>query len=278
MTGDATSSLAALNNAFDRIYVLTLDRATDRHTHIETELEGVDYHFFSATDKVDLDDDRVIADGVYDDAKHHRLQRSDRSLSLGEVACAVSHRQIYQDAIEHRYERILVLEDDVDLVRQNLASFETAYSELPADWELLLLGYYDQRYPGLLTELKRRFYLICQRQGLFNWGKVSERFIERMSMRPYSSQLWRLGKTSGGHAYALTQSACHKFAEYHDPVYLQADRVFMYYLAEFELQAFALRHPLFVPAAIADESGIGYATRAEKTAKKGRELVRRLGP
>ena len=277
MTRDADSRLAVLNDAFDRIYVLSLDRATDRHAHIESELDGVDYHFFKATDKLNLDDEQVIADGVYDDDKHHRRQRSHRSLSLGEVACSLSHRAIYEDAIEQGYESILVLEDDVEFLSGNLPAFAAACAELPEDWEFLLLGYYCERYPGISTTLKRFYYLLCHRLGLFNWDKVNRRYLDYMSMRPYSDHLWSLGKTSGGHAYALTQSTCRKFVAYHDPVYLQADRIFMYYMADHGLNAFALKEQLFIPSELAQDSSIGYATRAEKAADKGKKLIGRLG-
>lgn len=277
MTGDATSRLAVLNDAFDRIYVLTLDRASERHEHIEAELEGVDFQFFKGVDKLHLDRDEVIAKGIYDDGKHHRRQVSRRSLSLGEVACALSHRSIYEDAIRNDYQRILVLEDDVAMLREKLSAFEAALTELPGDWEFLLLGYYCERYPGLRTERKRFFYHACRQLHFFNWDKVSPRYIDNLSMQPFSPHLWRMGKTAGGHSYALTQAACHKFVDYHDPIYLQADRVFYYYATDHDLKAFALKEQLFVPSELALESGIGYATSAEKAVERGKKLIQSLG-
>ena len=271
------SGLSALNSAFDHIYVLTLDRARERQEHIASELEGLDFEFFTGVDKFDLDYDATIADGVYDDDKHHRLQRSSRSLSLGEVACALSHRGIYEDAVERGYETILVLEDDVAFLRQNLPVFEAAWAELPADWEFLLLGYYDERYSTPFYECKRLYYQACRRLGLFHWERVSRRFINHQAMRPYSEHWWRMGRTSGGHAYALTQSACRRFVDYHTPVFLQADRVFYYYAMDRDLNAYALKEQLFVPSELARDSGIGYATSVEKAAERGKKFIQGLG-
>ncbi len=277
MTSNADQHFAVLNDNFDQIYVLTLDRDVARQEHIRSELDGIDYRFFKGIDKLNLDDKEVLVDGTYDDDKHHRLQRSKRSLSIGEVACALSHRAIYEDAVENNHERILVLEDDVKLLPQNLPAFAAAFDELPEDWEFLLLGYYCERVASRAAELRRYYYLLCHHLGLFQWGRVSRRYLGLLNMRPYSAHLWYLGKTAGGHAYALTQSTCRKFIEFHDAVYLQADRVFMYFMADHGLNAFALKDHLFIPSELARDSGIGYATRAEKTLRKGKKLIRPFG-
>jgi len=259
-----------LNGVFDRIYVLTLERAGARQRHIEAELGGLDYHFFQGIDKRTLDFDQLMPEGVYDDDAHRRLQRTHRSLIPGEIACALSHRKIYEDAIEHDYQRILVLEDDVALIAENLNAFRQALHELPEDWELLMLGYYSEKYPGLSNELQRRYYQICRKLGLFGWEKINRRFIDNILMQRYSANLWRPGKLVGGHAYALTQSACRKFVEFHTPIFLQADRVFSYYLASGDLRAFALDKKLFGLAEIAYESSIGYAARNDPRHESGK--------
>lgn len=277
MTIDVTTGVDALNRAFDQIYVLTLDRASERQQHIATELDGLDYRFFRGVDKHDLDYDETIATGVYDDKKHHELQRSGRSLSIGEVACALSHRRIYEDAVENGYARILVLEDDVAFQRQNLPAFSQAWAELPADWEFLLLGYYSERYRTLSSECKRLYYQACRNLGFFNWQRVSREFIDLMPMRSFSPHLWRMGRTSGGHGYALTQATCRKFIRYHNPVYLQADRVFYYFAEDEGLNAYALKEQLFVPSELAEDSGIGYPTSVEKAAARSRKFIQELG-
>lgn len=267
--------LQCLQSAFDQIYVLTLDRATDRHEHVKRALAGIEYRFFQGIDKLTLDYDELIATGVYDDAAHRLRKRTHRSMSLGEIACALSHRAIQQDALDAGYQSILILEDDVQLHPEHLDAFKAAMSELPADWELLMLGFYGEKYPGLASEIQRQTYLVYRRLGLFNWGKVNKTFLERLIMQRYSPNLWRLGKLVGGHAYALTQSACRKLVAFQTPVFLQADRVFSYYPAFGDLQAFALDRKLFTLADIAENSWIGYDDRASKIVNKGKSLLGR---
>jgi glycosyl transferase family 25 len=266
--------LQVLQDAFDQIYVLTLDRAVDRHRHIEIVLAGVNFQFFKGVDKLTLDYDDLVARKIYDDEAHRSRKRTHRSMSLGEVACALSHRAIQKDAIDKGHERILILEDDVQLHSEHLLSFQAALSELPADWELLMLGFYGEKYPGLASSLKRQTYLAYHRLGLFNWGKVNKAFLEHLIMERYTAHLWCVGKLVGGHAYALTQSACRKLVDFQTPVFLQADRVFSYYPAFHELQAFALDKKLFSLADISEDSWIGYDSRAEKIIEKGKSLLR----
>lgn len=274
MNSSHSPELQVLQDAFDQIYVLTLDRAVDRHRHVEKVLAGIDYQFFKGVDKLTLDYDDLVARKVYDDEAHRSRKRTHRSMSLGEVACALAHRSIQQDAIDKGHDRILILEDDVQLHPQNLTSFNAALHELPSDWELLMLGFYGEKYPGFASELKRQTYLLYHRFGLFNWGKVNKAFLEHLIMERYSANLWRLGKLVGGHAYALTQSGCRKLIDFQTPVFLQADRVFSYYPAYHELQAFALDKKLFTLADISEDSWIGYDSRAEKIIDKGKSLLR----
>lgn len=251
-----STDLSVLQETFDRIYVLTLDRATDRHAHIKCALQGIDYRFFSGVDKLLFESGELALEAVYDDLAHRSRKRTHRSMSEGEVACALSHRAIHQDAIAHGYARILILEDDVVLCPEYLGTFRAAMEELPSNWELLMLGYYAERYPGFKSEVKRLSYALYRRLGLFNWQNATKASLARFVMRRYSKNLWQPGKLTGGHAYALTLAGCQKLVDFQTPVFLQADRVFSYYAAEDQLQAFALNDKLFTLAEIAQLSWI----------------------
>lgn len=251
-----STDLSVLRETFDQIYVLTLDRSKDRHAHIKRALQGIDYRFFSGVDKLLFESGELTLDAVYDDVAHRSRKQTHRSMNEAEVACALSHRAIYEDAIAQGYARILVLEDDVMLCPEYLGTFRAAMAELPGNWELLMLGYSAERYPGFMSELKRLSYSLYRRLGLFNWQNVSKAFLARFVMRRYSENLWQPGKLVGGHAYGLTLAGCQKLVDLQTPVVLQADRVFSYLAAEDQLQAFALNDKLFRLAEVARHSSI----------------------
>jgi GR25 family glycosyltransferase involved in LPS biosynthesis len=51
----------------------------------------------------------------------------------------LSHTGIVESAVEHRYRRILVLEDDVLFHQDFIGEFQKV-RRLPSDWKLLYLG------------------------------------------------------------------------------------------------------------------------------------------
>ncbi|CAM2009917.1 glycosyltransferase family 25 protein [Acanthopleuribacter pedis] len=265
-----------LNQFFDHIYVLTLERAHHRRNHIESELKGLSFEFFTGVDKHQLDRDTLIDKGVYDDQRHRSCKRTHRGMNLGEIACALSHRNIWQDAVDKGYESILILEDDIHLERSRLASFGRALEELPNQWELLMLGYYSEKYPSFKTHFQRATYQLYHQLKWFNWHKVSKGFIDNLLMQPFSDHLYRIGKLVGGHAYALRLETCRKFVAYQTPVFLQADRIYNYYLSDQGLNAFALKDKLFTLAETANDSMIGYASFGEKLIERPMEWCRKV--
>ena len=246
----------ALNNYFDKVYVLTLDRATDRQENIRKVLNGLNWEFFKATDKNDLSFEELTKNKVYDDQVHRETKRTSRSMNLGEVACALSHVRMYQDMLDKGYERILILEDDVLPEPEKLVNFAPLMAQLPDDWELMMLGYYGHKLPTTQYKFQQQLYYLFHYLKLFNWHKVEQRWIDNILMRSYSDDLYSIGKVLGTHAYAVTQSAAKKFIEFQTPVILQADRIFNYYSATKELKGFAAKETLFTLSELSKVSSI----------------------
>ena len=84
-----------LQRAFDRIFVVTLERATDRQARVRERLAGLDFQFHLGVDKRALDAERLRAEG-YDAAAARRVARRSRAMTPGEIGCALSHRQLYE--------------------------------------------------------------------------------------------------------------------------------------------------------------------------------------
>ena len=57
----------ALNSFFDKVYVITLRRATDRHEHIRKELDGLQYEFFLGKDKREFSIPVLEQQGIYNE-------------------------------------------------------------------------------------------------------------------------------------------------------------------------------------------------------------------
>lgn len=245
-----------LNNFFDHIYVLTLDDAKDRQENIANVLSGLNWSFFKATDKRQLDPTKFARDGVYDDERHKNTKRTTRSMKTGEVACSLSHVRMYQDMLDNDYKYVLILEDDVLPEFDALERFDELMQELPKDWEVAMLGYYGEKPPTFKYRLQQSVYRMFHHLHLFNWHKVPMKWIDEICLSDYSNSWYEIGKVLGTHAYAINQSAAKKFIEYQTPVILQADRIFNYFKSENELKAFAPKKTIFTLSELSQESSI----------------------
>src|SRR5437868_15346277 len=84
-----------LEQYFDKIFVVTLPRFADRQQRMKLYLDGLNFEFFTGTDKMNIDYDKARSDGTYDEARAKKLQRQGKALNLGEIACSLSHRNTY---------------------------------------------------------------------------------------------------------------------------------------------------------------------------------------
>ncbi|WP_156896362.1 glycosyltransferase family 25 protein [Aestuariibacter salexigens] len=245
-----------LNRYFDHAYVLTLKDATDRQQSVKQALQGLDFTFFYGTDKRNMSMQQVIDEGVYDDTRHRQLKRTHRSMMLGEIACALSHRNMWQDMVENGYQRVMIFEDDVLPVEQELARFSELMEQLPEDWQLLMLGYRDEKRPGLKSSLQVALYRLYKKLHISNWQNMHDVLLDEMIMRDYSDDFYRIGKIIGTHAYALTLDTAKAFINFQTPVVLQADRVFNAYRIDHDYKAFAPKRQFFTLSELAEESSI----------------------
>src|ERR1700712_5389441 len=102
-----------LEDYFDKILVITLERAIERQEQVKKQLSGLSFNFFYGIDKQNLNWDQIIQERVYDDEKAKKLNRYGKGMILGHLACALSHRSVYEHVLEKGYKRVLIFEDDV---------------------------------------------------------------------------------------------------------------------------------------------------------------------
>ena len=110
---------------------MSVPRFTDRHKQLEKHLEGLTYDFFWGADKLKLDYSTAKEDGTYDEQMAQKLQRQGKALNLGEIACSLSHRMVYEEMVKHNWQKILILEDDILPLYNNLPQLPAALNELP---------------------------------------------------------------------------------------------------------------------------------------------------
>jgi GR25 family glycosyltransferase involved in LPS biosynthesis len=120
-----------VNDFFDKVIVINLDRRTDRMEKLAPQLEKLDiqYKRFSAVDGKKLDIDPIVAG----------LQ---------------SHLQVMKLIAG---QRVLILEDDAQFVEDFNEKFEKVMQTLPEDWDIFYLGALVPKDVGLIRMVNRHW-------------------------------------------------------------------------------------------------------------------------
>jgi glycosyl transferase family 25 len=240
--GATAAAFEFLNGWADRIFVVSLRRAVERRAQVAGTLSGLRFEFLDAVDKKDLDRERLVREGAYDERRTRRAYRNRGGMTLGAIGCALSHRNLYDEMVAKGWERMVVLEDDVIPRVPEVAGVGDALRELPAGWDLCYLGYWQNEVVTPKARLKRASYVALAPLGLSRW-RLGETL--RLLPRPFSPHLRRAGRHMCTHAYAVSREGARKLAAAQRPVAYAADQLFTMMILQGKLDAYVAVPALF---------------------------------
>lgn len=109
-----------INDYFDKIYCINLDRATDRWSNCKKQfnLYNINVNRFSAIES----------------------ENGKNGLLKGEIGCMKSHYEIIKKASEENLKNVFILEDDAVLVDNFNEVFDKMINQVPDDWDFIYLG------------------------------------------------------------------------------------------------------------------------------------------
>lgn len=116
-----------LNKHFDCIYVINLKRRPDRLAHITEQLVQI-----NATFKLieAVDGNNVKCNVKVGNGWNYK----------GVTGCAYSHKKVYEDALNNKFNKILVVEDDNIFADKFNEKFSCFIKQVPVNWEMLYFG------------------------------------------------------------------------------------------------------------------------------------------
>jgi glycosyl transferase, family 25 len=244
-----------LEEYFDKIFVITLRRATERQKQVKQRLKGLNFDFFYGVDKQTLTWEKVFAENIYDHEKAMKLNRHGKGMVLGHVACSLSHRTLYEHIISNKYDRVLIFEDDVVPIEDTVSLLPEAVSELPGDWEIVYFGYDKNETATPALKRKQSLYRILSYLRLLKW---SQEMINNILPKPYSAHLRQAGFHDLLHAYSVTYDACRKLVPVQTPVVFNADPLVSYLIKTGKLKAFITEPKFFTQEQFLDSHHRSY--------------------
>jgi glycosyl transferase, family 25 len=230
------------NQYFDKIYVLTLQRAIDRQTEIKLSLQGLSYDFFLGVDKTNLHIQTLEKERVYDEKLTRLNSRYNKLMTTGQIACAYSHVKIYEDIIKNNYSKSLILEDDVIVDFEKIDSFTKTIKELPENWDMFYLGYENKKIALFSAKVKQLIYHVQRSFGMLKWSHTQ---IANLISKNYSTHLKTAGYLDCTHAYCVTPKGAKILLSNQTPIAFTADNLLAHCCTNKSLNAFVSTSKIF---------------------------------
>ena len=142
---------------------------------------------------------------------------------------------VYEETIKKGWNKVLILEDDVVPLYDQLDQLKESLNELPANWELVYLGYLKHEIVTPALKRKRFFYQVISLLGLMKW---SFKMVSNLLPKAYSRHLKKAGFHDCTHAYAITLEGAKKLLAAQTPVVYRADDLLSATIMKGELNAF----------------------------------------
>jgi glycosyl transferase family 25 len=237
------NNLRLLNDHYDKIYVISVESAEDRRQRFAERFRELNFSFFFGADKKDLSIKELINKNIYSEEltkKHHRYSKP---MMPGEIACALSHKMIYEDMLQNNYSRVLIFEDDAVPNTKNLSFIPAILSELPANCELLMWGWSKNNKTKFTSSAKRIVYHIQHSLGLLKWDHS---IIKNLVAKPFSAHLKKAGFHDYAHAYGITKSAAEKLIHLQTPVQYVADNLLAYAIVQNIITGYIVYPPVIL--------------------------------
>ena len=114
----------------DNVYVINMDKDAHRlrKVRVESEKVGISFERFAGVNVSELAQD-VLDKYVRADVQKYGTD--------GMIGCGMSYLFVWQDAVKHDYQNVLVLEDDVCFASDFNECLRHVWEETPFDYDVL---------------------------------------------------------------------------------------------------------------------------------------------
>jgi glycosyl transferase, family 25 len=214
--------LQQLNEYYDKIYVLSVESATERRELFAQRFKGLQYSFYFGADKNKFSIEEVEDKHIFSETLARGHHRFNKTMKHGEIACSLSHKMIYEDMLANNYSRILIFEDDAAPDPKMVKLIPEIIKEIPPDCELLMWGWAKNGNSNAASWLKQQIYHLQHRFGKLKWDHD---IINNLYAKRFSKHLKKAGFHDYTYAYAITNGGAKKLLNLQTPIQYIADNL-----------------------------------------------------
>lgn len=216
-----------INEYFDQIYCLNLDRRQDRMERMQKRFDYFEIRF----ERITAIDGKQMSDAEFNQQKFG--EKMDKST----LACALGHQRILEDAKKNHYKKILVFEDDAMMVKDLPTKIQRMQT---MNWNLVYLGSTQFGWP----KLENGFFHPRSTCGTFAYALTQTAYecilksIESMGKKHADSYLADYYKRHSNSCFVFFPNLCKPTvndADLHPSDQSQADKRFKWNLMEGEI-------------------------------------------
>lgn len=211
-----------LNQYYDKIYVLSLSRLTQRIDYINKTLSGLNFEFFFGVDKQTVSLEELKQQGVYSQEQYKLVYKKPNEIPLGMLCCSLGHLKIYEHIVQNNTPKTLILEDDAVPITGELIKFSIIANELPGDWELFYLGYEKNESLRFKQKINRLLLTTFRHHAQLN---LTRDVFKNYYATPVSPHISKAGFHDCTHAYAITLEGAKKALNRGMPVRFHPDNL-----------------------------------------------------
>jgi GR25 family glycosyltransferase involved in LPS biosynthesis len=153
MMTDFTYRQISLNTYFDKIFYINLRKDVIRNQHILNQFNRFGITNYERIDAIELTELPALC-------QYRNFIKKDSKYTLGSLSCRASHLKCIRIAKDHKYSRILILEDDIEF-SEDPHQLLTRNQGILNDWDMLY-------FSGLIEPFFRNQIVCAHAYGLNN--------------------------------------------------------------------------------------------------------------
>lgn len=214
--------MSFLNSIVDKVYVINLKKDNEKMKSVTKEL-GNQHIVFERFDAIDgntvKDDDRIT-------------KVCNKFCYNGLKGCALSHRTIWEKALEKRYEHIAIFEDDILFHKDFNNILQLNYYNIPNDFDIVYLG------------------AMFDCGDTSNYNRINEK-INNINNTKINEHILKVHGCGGFYGYIISKKCIEKILN--EKISFHIDTNMKTYIKKYNLKAYAF-NPVLVEQNIANSN------------------------